>query len=279
VIGTFERDGVRFAYESLGDGEPVILLHGLGGDRAQALGLVPDGTWKRWAIDLRGHGDTEPVGRVDAFNFATFSEDVASFLDAMGIEVAVLGGVSLGAGVALRFALDYPTRVRALGLIRPAWIHVPLTEGQLVWPEIVDLLRAEGREKGLETFRASETYARVREVSEYAATSLCSQFADPRAVERVPRLDGLPRSTPYDDPSALSRVLVPALVVGASRDPQHPLEFANIWARGLPRSRLVEVTSKAIDPDAHNRKVREAMDQFLREAFVSSAVVDGLAGC
>jgi pimeloyl-ACP methyl ester carboxylesterase len=231
------------------------------------------------AIDLRGHGDTQPVGRADAFNFATFSEDVAAFLDAMGSEVAVVGGVSLGAGVALRFALDYPDRVRALGLIRPAWIHVPLTEGQLVWPEIVVLLRAEGRERGLEAFRDSETYARVREVSEYAATSLCSQFSDPRAVERVPRLDGLPRSTPYDDPSALSRVLVPTLVVGASRDPQHPLEFANIWARGLPHSRLVQVTSKAIDPDAHNQEVREAMDRFLREVFAGFSVADGPAGC
>lgn len=277
VIGIFERDGVRFAYERLGDGDPVVLLHGLGGDRAQALGLVPEGPWERWAIDLRGHGDTEPVGRADAFNFATFSEDLASFLRVMEIGVAVVAGVSLGAGVALRLALDYPDYVKALGLIRPAWIHVPLTEGQLVWPEIVDLLRAEGRERGLETFRDSATYAEVREVSEYAAASLCSQFADPRAVERVPRLDGLPRSTPYDDPSALSRILVPTLVVGASRDPQHPLEFANIWARALPRSRLVEVTSKAINPDAHNQEVRDAMERFLRELFATSS--DGPAGC
>ncbi len=269
MIGTFEHDGVRFAYERLGDGEPVVLLHGLGGDRAQALGLVPEGPWERVAIDLRGHGDTEPVGRADAFNFGTFSEDVATFLGAMGIEVAVVAGVSLGAGVALRFALDHPDRVKALGLIRPAWIHVPLTEGQLVWPEIVALLRTEGRERGLEIFRDSETCARVRAVSEYAARSLCSQFDDPRAVERVPRLDGLPRSTPYDDPSALARVLVPALVVGAERDPQHPIGFARVWAEGLPHTTLVEVTSKAIDPDAHNEQVRAAMDRFLREVLVT----------
>jgi len=267
VIGTLERDGVRFAYERLGDGEPVVLLHGLGGSRAQALGLVPEGPWERLAIDLRGHGDTEPVGPPGAFNFTTFAGDVASFLDAMAIEVAVLAGVSLGAGVALRFALDPPQRVRALGLIRPAWIHVPLTAGQLVWPEIVDLLRTQGPERGLKTFRASETCAKVRQVSEYAADSLCSQFADPRAVERVPRLDGLPRSTPYEDPSALSGVRAPALVVGADRDPQHPLEFARIWAEALPQGVLVEVTSKATDSDAHNREVREAMDHFLREGF------------
>ena len=267
MIGTFEHEEVRFAYEIVGEGQPVVLLHGLGGDRAQALGLVPDGPWRKVAIDLRAHGDTEPVGRTDAFNFLTFSGDLASFLDSQGIDVAVVVGVSLGAGVALRVALDHPERVRALGLIRPAWIHVPLTQGQLVWPEIVRLLRIEGRERGLETFRASDVYAKVREVSEYAAESLCSQFRDPRAVERVPRLDGLPNSTPYNDPSDLARVVAPTLVVGSAQDPQHPLEFAHAWADGLPDARFLEVTSKAIDPDIHNREVRTAMERFLREVL------------
>ncbi len=267
MIGTFEHDDVRFAYEIVGEGQAVVLLHGLGGDRAQALRLVPDGPWRKVAIDLRAHGDTGPVGRIDAFDFRTFSDDLASFLDAQGIDVAVVGGVSLGAGVALRFALDHQERVRALGLIRPAWIHVPLTPSQLVWPEIVRLLRVEGRERGLETFRASDVCAKVREVSEYAAGSLCSQFEDPLAVERVPRLDGLPNSTPYDDPSDLARALVPSLVIGSARDPQHPLEFAHIWADGMPDARFLEVTSKAIDPDAHDREVRAAMERFLLEVL------------
>jgi pimeloyl-ACP methyl ester carboxylesterase len=260
----FENDGIRFTYETEGEGDPVVLLHGLGGDRAQSLGLVPPGPWRRVAIDLRGHGDTEPVGREDAFDFPTFADDVAHFLDHVGIETGVLGGVSMGAGVALRFALNHPERVVGLLLIRPAWLHEPIVKSQPWDREIADLLLRHGPAEGERIFRTSEWYASTREVSEYAAESLCHQFTDRDAMARVHRLIGLPRSAPYEHPSDLERVSVPALIVGAERDPQHPLEFAREWADGLPDARFAEVTSKAVDPDLHNREVQIATDGFLR---------------
>lgn len=268
--GIFEHDGIRFTFEIAGNGQPVVLLHGLGGNRAQSLGLAPEGPWQRVAIELRGHGDTEPVGPSEAFSFPQFAQDLTAFLDHMGIDRSVVGGVSMGAGVALRYALDHPGRVRALILVRPAWLHESLVESQPVWDELARLLESVGAKEAERAFRASPRYAETSRVSRYAAESLCHQFGDRDAVARRARLVGMPRSTPYDDPSDLARIDVPALVVGAKRDPQHPWEFAEIWAVGIPDSRLVEVTSKAVDPDQHHREVQQAVGTFLREVLTDS---------
>jgi len=266
-VAVFASDGIRFVFEIRGDGESVVLLHGLGGNRAQALGLAPEGVCQRVAIELRAHGDTTPVGRSDAFNFPTFAQDLTRFMDHIGIDTAVVGGVSLGAGVALRFALDHPNRVRGLVLVRPAWLHESLVESQPVWDEIVELLRSQGSVEGLRIFRTSRRYEQTRRISQYAAESLCHQFTDRDAVDRLQRLVGMPRSTPYDDPSDLARVHVPALVVGTARDPQHPMEFAREWAEGLPEAQFVEVISKAVDPAAHNSQVQTAVGAFLHETL------------
>ena len=89
------------------------------------LELAPPSATRVLALDFRAHGETEPLGPIEALAFATFASDLAAVMDAIGIESAVVAGVSMGAGVAARFALDHPDRVRALICIRPAWLDRP----------------------------------------------------------------------------------------------------------------------------------------------------------
>src|SRR5262245_7922841 len=67
------------------------------------------------AYDLRGRADsdTPPAG----YSLATHGGDLAALLDHLGLRSAVLAGHSLSAAIALRFAVDHPTRVRRLILI------------------------------------------------------------------------------------------------------------------------------------------------------------------
>jgi pimeloyl-ACP methyl ester carboxylesterase len=110
--------GVRMNYVERGDprGTPVILLHGYSDSRRsydRILPLLPS-SFHVFAVTHRGHGDS---GKPDAgYTPSHFAADLAAFLDTMRIESAVIVGHSMGSTVAQRFAVDYPSRTRALVL-------------------------------------------------------------------------------------------------------------------------------------------------------------------
>ena len=272
AIGAFDHDGIRFAYESEGAGRPIVLLHGLGGDRAAALELCSPGPGRfRIALDQRGHGETESVGDPPGFTFDALAGDVAALLDTLGVERAVLVGVSMGAGVALALALAFaqrdPDRVTALALVRPAWTHVPLTPNLEPYVEVARLLRSVPADEALAELRASASFARLAAQSGHAARSLAGQLALPKAAERAIRLELMPRSTPYADPAELRSISIPTLVVGCDGDPLHPIEYAQTWSRLIPGASLAIVPGPGDDPGAHRGAVRAVVD-----AFVSASV-------
>ena len=259
--------GLEFGYEAIGSGKPVVLLHGLGGDRRQALKLVSIAGGARCiAIDLRGHGETRPVGPPGGFTFATLAADVGALADSLGLGRFACAGVSMGAGVALSFALADPSRISGLALVRPAWTDRPLTENLTPFVEIAELLRRFGPSKGRRVYEQSARLRSIRRVSSHAAASLCEQFAKPSAAERAVRLDMMPRSTPYASVSELRRLRVPGLVIGCDQDPLHPLAFAEAWAANLGGSRMLEVVSKTVSVEIHDAAVRRAVTQFLTES-------------
>jgi pimeloyl-ACP methyl ester carboxylesterase len=95
-------------------GPPVLLLHGLGGDHTIWNALLPllSPEFRVIAPDLPGHGQSPtPVERV---TFASLEASVLGLLDELGIGKAHVVGLSAGAFLALRFALDHPGRCRSL---------------------------------------------------------------------------------------------------------------------------------------------------------------------
>jgi pimeloyl-ACP methyl ester carboxylesterase len=109
-------DGTRLMYLERGDsnGTPVVLLHGYTDSMlsfARVLPYLPR-SLRVFAITQRGHGDSgKPEG---SYTSDMFARDLARFLDAHGIERAVIVGHSMGATVAQRFAVEYPERTQAL---------------------------------------------------------------------------------------------------------------------------------------------------------------------
>jgi pimeloyl-ACP methyl ester carboxylesterase len=71
----------------------------------------------------------------------------------------VVGGISMGAGVALNLAFRYPQRAVGLVLSRPAWLDSPRPENIKAYPVIARLLREHGAERGRELFEGTEEYA------------------------------------------------------------------------------------------------------------------------
>ena len=108
--------GTEVAYDDVGGGEAVVLLHGFPFDRSmwreQARAL--SGVCRVVAPDLRGQGET-PLGGA-TLTMGEMAEDVAALLDGLGVERVVLGGLSMGGYVAFEFYRRFPRRVRALVL-------------------------------------------------------------------------------------------------------------------------------------------------------------------
>ncbi|HVS85998.1 MAG TPA: alpha/beta fold hydrolase [Gaiellaceae bacterium] len=115
-----DSGGVRIAYEVRGAGDPLVLIHGLGYDRA-GWGPLPDLLAERFRVvvlDNRGIGESDaPEG---PYTVSQLAADTLAVLDAAGIERAHVLGASLGGLVAEELALAYPQRLAKLVLVSTA---------------------------------------------------------------------------------------------------------------------------------------------------------------
>lgn len=143
-------NGIRIYYEERGSGPAMVWAHGLGG------------TWHGWegtmnffkeryrviAYDARGHGRSEIPDQPETYSQGIMVEDMRGVMDALGIVQAIVGGHSMGANVALNFALQYPER--CLGLI-PVGIGAGSSAPQS-WQEWWDKLADLAEQKGMAAF-------------------------------------------------------------------------------------------------------------------------------
>jgi len=139
-------NGVKLAYQIYGSGTPLVLLHGAFGSvemfgpniAALAAGRSVIG------VDLQSHGRTPAVDR--PMRFETMADDVAALIRHLGHEQADVMGFSLGAGVALRTAIQHPSSVRKLVLVswpfkRDGW-HPEMVAGfDAMGPEIAEPMK------------------------------------------------------------------------------------------------------------------------------------------
>jgi pimeloyl-ACP methyl ester carboxylesterase len=126
ALGRVETAMGEIALLCAGEGDPVVLLHGLGATKASFLPTVAAlaGSHRVIALDLPGFGDSvKPVG--GAYDPPFFAGGVIGALDALGIDRAHFVGNSMGGRVALEIGLIHPERVGRLGLLAPslAWLR------------------------------------------------------------------------------------------------------------------------------------------------------------
>lgn len=118
--GFADVNGVKVWYQTYGEGDPLILLHG-GFGSVEMFGpniaRLAEGR-KVIGVDLQAHGGTGPLGR--PMTFDAIATDVAELIKALGYEKADVMGYSLGGATALRVAIDHPEVVDRLVLVSMA---------------------------------------------------------------------------------------------------------------------------------------------------------------
>ena len=184
---------------------------------------------------MRGHGETRPLGDLDKLTISGLADDLIALLDHLEIKQAVVGGISLGAAVAVNVALRFPERVLGLVLARPAWVDRPLPENVRLYATIARLIRDLGPKEGLEQFRTTAVFQAMDRESPDCARSLIGQFEQPRAEECVARLERLAADTPCPDRAEYRKIGVPTLILGNQQDPIHPWTIAETLIPAHPR--------------------------------------------
>jgi pimeloyl-ACP methyl ester carboxylesterase len=119
---TIQAGDLNVHYLDVGDGEPIIFVHGnwaSSGWWLRVLERLPAG-YRGLAPDLRGRGATQ--GPDSDYRMASMAADLWQFADALGIARCHLVGHSLGAAIVLQAALDQPGRVITLAVLAPPWV-------------------------------------------------------------------------------------------------------------------------------------------------------------
>jgi pimeloyl-ACP methyl ester carboxylesterase len=244
-LSVLTDDGVALALEATdpaAPGPPIVLLHGLTATRRYVVmgsRLLERSGHRVIAYDARGHGRSSPAPDPAAYGYGRLARDLEAVLDALDVHRAALAGASMGAHTALRFALDHPEQVAALGLITPAYDPSTLAEAS---EGDRDALARGLRESGVEGFVRAYDFSSVppawRETVETVMRQRLAAHEHPAAVADA--LECVSRSRPFEDFAQLGAIAAPTVVVGSRDevDPGHPLALAERYAQAIPVATL-----------------------------------------
>lgn len=116
----FEHEGCALHYEEYGQGDPLVLLHGLGSSCQDWELQVPvlSRHYRVILMDIRGHGRSDKPR--DGYHIATFSADLLALLEHLHTGPVHFVGLSMGGMVGFQFAVDHPQWLRSLCIVNSA---------------------------------------------------------------------------------------------------------------------------------------------------------------
>jgi 3-oxoadipate enol-lactonase len=248
-----------------GAGDPVLLLHGLGGDHTVWDYQVPTlaKTYRVLAPDLRGHGRTPPPD--DArYTFEEFEGDVRKLLDERKTGAVHLVGLSGGGLLALRLLLDDPSRVRSLALFG-AMGHMD-NHTRAVGQNWAEILRDEGpaaysRRLAMDLFAPDWLEAHM-DLAERIAKS-----QEGRNLQGVVRWALAMKD--YDVRSRLGRIRTPTLILHGLDDNVVDPSHARLLRQAIPGSevRLFPNTGHLIPIERPDETAQILVDWFAKNSI------------
>ncbi len=253
-------DVALVSYVQPGDGPVVVLQHGLCGDARQPAEVFPAGHGYRHAVlEARGHGGSE-LGPVGDLSIARFADDLAGFIEAQTLRPVAVGGISMGAAIALRLAVLRPDLVRALILSRPAWGVEAAPANMAPNAEVGAMLT---RGAGVADFEASAV-GRLLLAAPDNLASLRGFFAREPLAATAALLSRISADGPGVSEADLAGLTIPVLILGSEEDYIHPLAHAQRLRDLIPGAVLVELPPKGRDRLGHVAASQHAILQFLK---------------
>ncbi|MEO8208730.1 MAG: alpha/beta hydrolase [Chloroflexota bacterium] len=249
-------NGLEIGYDVMGAGPPVVMLHGATSvGSADFAAQVPlfSRAFLLHLPDARGHGRTR-WDVAQGFRYDWLVDDLAAFVDALGLRTFHLLGFSMGAMTALMFASRHPERIRTLAVIG-------ITTQ---------------REPRRSVVRSLMNPPKIEATDPAWAATLSRRHDEGQGVggwqRLLPAIAADVEAQPLLGPADLHRIAAPTLVAVGDRDPFVPVDHAWGLSRQIPGGRLFvapdcshEVTVKR--PGLFN----EALTGFYRSTAAEAA--------
>jgi pimeloyl-ACP methyl ester carboxylesterase len=233
----------QLSYEVYGSGDRVLVwLHGLLMDanlsRGVARALAARGN-RVVLLDLLGHGRSDKPRHAGAHRMDVYAAQVLCLLDELGVDQAVLGGVSLGTNVSLLTAVQAPERVRGLVL------EMPVLEWAVPAAALVFLPLLLGVHYARAPLRLVSRAARRLPLAPFGplGTFISAARSDPDEIAAV--LHGVLVGPIAPTTGQRQSITAPALVLGHGIDLIHSFSDARNLARQLPHGRLIRTRTFA----------------------------------
>ena len=253
-MNKFQANGSTLAYERLGKGAPLLLIHGFPLDHSIWKDITPllSSTFDLILPDLRGFG--ESVSSSPSWTMNDLAKDIATLLDHLGIESAFLAGHSMGGYVALAFAQNFPHRVRGLALVASQTMADTPERKAGRYAEALQI-----EKKGIAETVAGMTskLSSVRRVQKFVHSLMQNQkpaglIGSLKAMAE--RADTLP---------VLECSTFPVLLIHGDADNLIPIQRAHEIQARVPRAQLVELVGLGHMPMMESpQEVADALKRF-----------------
>ena len=265
-------NGLRIAYDIMGEGRPLVFLHCWTGNRSfffeQVSRFSPD--YRCVSLDFPGHGES---GKSDAYSVERFGELTAGLMEELGIKGAVFAGHSLGGMVAMHLALERPELVEGLILLDTS-SHLSASFIRRVESAAAVALGRFGSSvsRGLVAGIAA-THPLAGPRARFITARECRKVSNHVMVKT---LDSLRK---FDVSDRLAGITQPALIIVGTADMLADVRHAKRMARGLPNS-----TMKVVHGAGHMALfekpgvVNDAIEVFLDRVYPASRDRKGARG-
>jgi len=219
-MASFYSDGIEIAYESHGEGKPVVLVHGFASNgrvnwvETGWVEALNEAGYRAVIMDNRGHGDSEKLYDPDKYPAREMAGDVARLIHHLGIGPAPVMGYSMGARITAFVALDNPDAISAAIF---GGLGINMVHGMRDPDEIISALQADSVDEVSHPTGRQFRHFAEHTGSDLQALAACMQSSrDPIAEEDVRRIE------------------VPALVAVGSEDEVagSPGELADLLPHG-----------------------------------------------
>jgi pimeloyl-ACP methyl ester carboxylesterase len=246
-----------------GSGAPVFFQHGLCGSAAQTSEVFPlDRRFQLNTLECRGHGGSESGPYAD-LSIATFAKDVAGYIQ----KPSVVGGISMGAAIALHLAVHRPELVKALILARPAWCveHAPANMrpndmvGKVLTIHPPDIAR--------NMFLETQLAQHLSHVAPDNLASLLSFFAREPVTTTAALLQSISNDGPGVTEAQVRAITVPTLIIATEQDYIHPVTHAKTLHHMIPQSKLKLITPKGVDKLRYIDEFQSTLLTFLEDTL------------
>src|SRR5437660_483845 len=258
---------INIGYDDHGIGQPVLFLHAFPLNRSmwsgELVALLQEERYRLVALDWRGFGESDITSNISTME--QFADDVAGLMDVLGMQDAILCGLSMGGYVAFAFLRKYPQRVRGLILAdtRPG---ADTAEGRANRENVARVAETQGTGAiaNLQLPKLISENTRQQHPEVEARIRQMINAATPQGIAAASR--GMAQRA--DSTDLLAAITCPTLVLVGEQDVLTPPNVAQDYASNIPNAQFVVIPNAGHLSNLEQQEAfLQALSGFLRASF------------